>query len=114
MRRTPDHSFNINATYEWELADIGEMSARIAYQYTSEFFFDNSNDPLTQIGDQFNVDASIMLRNFDDTWSLQLWVKNATDELNMASTTVYTAWDPTAYSVYQPPRTFGLTASYRF
>jgi len=114
MRRTPDHSFNINATYEWELADIGEMSARIAYQYTSEFFFDNSNDPLTEIEAQFNVDASIMLRDFDDTWSLQLWVKNATDELNMASSTVYTAWDPTAYSVYQPPRTFGLTASYRF
>ncbi len=114
MRRTPDHSFNINATYEWELADIGEMSARVGYQYTSEFFFDNSNDPLTEIEAQYNVDASIMLRNFDDTWSLQLWVKNATDELNMASTTVYTSWDPTAYSVYQPPRTFGLTASYRF
>lgn len=114
MRRTPDHSLNINATYEWEAADIGEFSARLAYQYTSEFFFDNSNDPLTEVDAQDNIDASLMLRSFDDTWSVQLWVKNVTDELNVASTTVYTAWDPTAYTVYQPPRTIGLTASYRY
>ncbi len=111
MRRSPEHSFNINATYEWELADIGELSARIAYQYTSEFFFDNSNDPLTEIESQSNVDASIMLRSFDDSWSVQLWVKNATDELNMASATNYL---DTVFSVYQAPRTFGLTATHRF
>lgn len=111
MRRSPDHSFNINATYAWEMADIGEMSARIGYQYTSEFFFDNSNDPLTEIEAQSNVDASIMLRNFDDTWSVQLWIKNATDELNMVSATNYL---DTVFSVYQAPRTIGLTASYRF
>ena len=111
MRRSPEHSFNVNATYQWELSDIGEMSARIGYQYTSEFFFDNSNDPLTEIEAQSNVDASLMLRSYDDTWSVQLWVKNATDELNMASATNYL---DTVFSVYQPPRTIGLTASYNF
>jgi len=114
MRRTPEHSFNVSGSYVWDMSDIGEASVRLSYQYTSDYFFDNSNDPLTQVDAEFNLDAVIMLRSFDDTWSLQLWAKNLTDELNTASTTVYAAWDDTVFNAYKAPRTFGVSVSYRF
>ncbi len=114
MRRTPKHSFNLNATYEWEVSDLGESSFRLGYQYTSDFFFDNDNNPLTKVGSQTNLDAVWMLRSFDDTWSVQVWAKNITDELNVASTTLYAAYDDTVYNAYKPPRTVGVTVTYNF
>jgi len=114
MRRTPENSLNVNATYEWQIGDFADASFSVSYQYSDEFFFDNSNDPLTQVDSEYNVDAVFMLRSFDDTWVVQLWAKNITDELNVASTTVYAAWDDTVFNAYKAPRTIGLTASYRF
>lgn len=114
MRRTPEHSFNVSAAYAWDLSDLGEASVRLSYQYTSEYFFDNSNDPLTEVEAEYNLDAVFMIRSYDDTWSLQLWAKNLTDELNVASTTLYAAWDDTVFNAYKAPRTFGATISYNF
>jgi iron complex outermembrane receptor protein len=114
MRRTPENSLNLAATYEWALADIGDASLRLDYQFQDKYYFDNSNDPITEVGTEFSIDASFTLRSFDDAWSLKLWGKNLTDELNLASTTVYAAYDDTAFNAYQPPRTFGLTGIYNF
>ncbi|WP_076410640.1 TonB-dependent receptor [Shewanella sp. UCD-KL12] len=114
MRRAPEHTFNIYANYEWEIESLGDASARINYQYQDEYFFDNSNDPLTQVDSEFSVDMVLTLKSFDDTWALQLWGKNLTDELNIGSTTVYAAWDDTVYNAYKPPRTYGVTFSYNF
>lgn len=114
MRRTPENSFNLNALYEWQLDDFADVSFRLSYQYTDNYFFDNSNDPLTQVDSEYNVDAVFMIRSFDETWSVQLWAKNITDELNIASTTLYAAWDDTVFNAYKAPRTIGITATYRF
>ncbi|WOH36173.1 TonB-dependent receptor [Thalassotalea fonticola] len=114
MRRTPEHSLNINLAYEWKFFELGDATARLSYQYQSDFFFDNSNEPLTMIDSQYTFDAVFMLRDFDNNWSLQLWAKNLTDELNVASKTLYAAWDDTVYNVYTPPRTVGITATYNF
>ncbi|GGD61283.1 TonB-dependent receptor [Lacimicrobium alkaliphilum] len=113
MRRTPEHSFNMAATYEWE-TDAGYWSARLDYQYQDEYFFDNSNDPLTHVDSETTLNASVQLASLDDTWSVQLWGKNLTDEQNIASTTVYAAWDNTVFSSYKAPRTFGVSVTYQF
>lgn len=63
---------------------------------------------------EYTPNASFTLRSLDDAWSLKLWGKNLTDELNIASTTVYAAYDDTAFNVYHAPRTFGLTGTYNF
>jgi len=114
MRRTPKHSLSLNAVYEWELNEMVEASFRLGFQYQDEFFFDNDNNPLTQVDSQTNVDAAFMLRSLDDSWSVQLWAKNLTDELNVASTTLFAAFDDTVFNAYKPPRTAGLTVSYNF
>ena len=114
MRRTPKNSLSLSAIFEWEIADIGESSFRLSYQYTSEFYFDNDNNPLTQVDSQTNLDAVWMLRSFEDTWAVQVWAKNITDELNTASTTLYAAFDDTVYNAYKSPRTVGVTVSYNF
>ncbi|MBV7315113.1 TonB-dependent receptor [Shewanella sp. NIFS-20-20] len=114
MRRTPEHMFNINATYDWEWQNLGDASVYINYQYQDEYFFDNSNNPLTKVDAEFTLDLVLMLRDFNDVWSVQVWGKNLTDELNIGSTTLYTAWDDTVYNAYKAPRTFGVTLTYNF
>lgn len=114
MRRSPEHSINLYAKYHWTIKNLGDASLRVNYQRTSEYFFDNSNDPLTKVGSEFNVDIVASLVSFNDTWNVQLWMKNVTDELNIGSTTLYAAWDDTVFNAYKPPRTFGLTVGYRF
>jgi iron complex outermembrane recepter protein len=113
MRRTPEHSLNLAATYDWE-TESGYWSARLDYQYQDEYFFDNSNDPLTRVDSETTLNASVQLASLDDTWSVQLWGKNLTDEQNIASTTVYAAWDNTVFSSYKAPRTFGVSVTYQF
>ncbi|ALS97050.1 TonB-dependent receptor [Lacimicrobium alkaliphilum] len=113
MRRTPEHSLNLAATYDWE-TESGYWSARLDYQYQDEYFFDNSNDPLTSVDSETTLNASVQLASLDDTWSVQLWGKNLTDEQNVASTTVYAAWDNTVFSSYKAPRTFGVSVTYQF
>ncbi|AWL13179.1 Pesticin receptor [Saliniradius amylolyticus] len=113
MRRTPENTFNIVAQYDWE-TDVGYWSARADYQYQDEYFFDNDNNPLTKVDSEKTFNASINFTTSDDVWSVQLWAKNLTDEENIASTTVYAAWDDTVFSSLKAPRTYGVTASYRF
>ena len=114
MRRTPENTYSLNAKYEWGMGDFAEASLSVSYQYQDEYFFDNSNDPLTQVDSETNLDAVFMLRSFEDTWSVQVWAKNLTDELNIASTTLYAAMDDTVYNSYKAPRTYGVTFGYNF
>lgn len=114
MRRSPEHSFNLSAQYDWIWQQLGNASLRLNYQSSSAYFFDNSNDPLTRVASEFNLDVVASLSSFDDSWSVQLWLKNATDELNIGSTTLYAAWDDTVFNAYKAPRTYGVTFGYRF
>lgn len=114
MRRTPEHMFNIYTTYAWEWPSMGDASVNLNYQYQTDYFFDNSNNPLTKVDAEYSVDLVIMLRDFNDVWSVQLWGKNLTDELNIGSTTLYSAWDDTVYNAYKAPRTYGVSVTYNF
>lgn len=114
MRRTPENSLNLNAVYRWQATDDVEASFRLSYQYQDDFFFDNDNNPLTKVDSEYNLDAVFGLTSLDDVWSLQVWAKNITDELNVASTTLYAAYDDTVFNAYKPPRTVGVTVSYNF
>ena len=113
MRRSPEHTFNLAATYDVQVGD-NTASFRVDYRYQDEYYFDNSNNPLTQVDSEYTVDASIKLTSADESWSVKLWGKNITDELNVASTTIYAAWDDTVFNVYHPPRTYGITGTYNF
>lgn len=114
MRRSPENSLNIYTHYAWQVEGVGEASLRLSYQYQDSYFFDNSNDPLTEVDSEYNVDLIVSLQSMDDSWDLQFWVKNLTDELNVGSTTLYAAWDNTVFNAYKPPRTVGMTLGYRF
>lgn len=114
MRRTPENSLNTYLNYQWAMAELGDASFRVNYQYQDSYFFDNSNDPLTEVPSEYTIDAVMTLTSFDEVWSVQLWGKNLTDELNIGSTTLYAAWDNTVFNAYKPPRTYGVTLGYRF
>ena len=51
------------------------------------------------------------MRDVDSKWELTAWAKNLTNELNYTSKL---ALFGTIYGTYIPPRTYGVTARFRF
>ncbi|WP_299597677.1 TonB-dependent receptor [uncultured Microbulbifer sp.] len=109
--RSPEHSYNLSAVYAWDLANIGELNARLDYRWQDEFFFDNDNNPLTHVDAQYTLDGSIALFSADGRWDAKLWGKNLTDELNVASVSEIFG---TVFAGYQAPRTVGVTGAWHF
>lgn len=110
-QRSPENTYNISAVYEWDVADMGAANVRLDYRWQDNFFFDNDNNPLTEVDDQYTLDASIGFVSADDQWELKVWGKNITDELNVASVSEIFG---TVFAGYQAPRTWGVTGTWRF
>ncbi len=110
-RRTPKHAFNIAGNLELPVSERLVFVAGSDFQYTGSNFFDNPNTPILKFGDEIMLNARIGLRDASDKWELTAWVKNLTNEYNFTSKMELFG---TVYSTYIPPRTYGLTARYRF
>jgi iron complex outermembrane receptor protein len=81
------------------------------FQYTGANFFDNPNTPILKFDSEILLNARIGLRDADDKWEVTAWAKNLTNELNFTSKLELFG---TIYSTYIPPRTYGVTARFRF
>jgi outer membrane receptor protein involved in Fe transport len=86
-----------------------------SYYYQDEFYtrIFNTPDDALDAWDQWN--ASVTLRSADDVWYLEAWGRNLTDEDNFTGQYLQDA-SIGLYRTYQllEPRTYGLTAGYRF
>ncbi|WP_308910444.1 TonB-dependent receptor [Pseudokordiimonas caeni] len=110
-RRTPRHAANLGASYEVDLADnlVGSLGAD--YQWTDEYYFENTNTADLKNPSEFTLNLYAGVAAKDDRWRLSAWVKNVTDELNYASRLELFG---TYYANYQAPRTYGVTFTWRF
>ena len=109
-RRAPENAFNLSAEVHGNAANGVGWFARADYNWTDEYFFNNINDDITKNDSESSVDASIGLMFADDKLGVTLWGKNLTDELNNAN--LFELFG-TLYSNYQPPRTFGVTVTWK-
>lgn len=110
-RRTPKHAFNIAANLEQPVSEGLVLVLGSDFQYTGANFFDNPNTPILKFDSEILLNARIGLRDADDKWELTAWAKNLTNELNYTSKLELFG---TIYSTYIPPRTYGVTARFRF
>ena len=120
-RRSPKGSFNLGTRAEWQAGSMGTASFDLNYSWTDKFYFDNENNPLTNVDAQFSLDASFGLQFGDGPWSLSVWGKNLTDELNISGRSLvglpafeYTNYEyignnDTRFDSYLAPRTYGIT-----
>lgn len=112
LQRAPKHKFNFGAQYEWSAGDVGVFMARLDWTRQSKIFFEASNTPL-EVQERYDlIDARLALRAHDDSWEVALWGKNLDDELIKTHIVAFAPFGQ-QLNTYQPPRTYGVTLSFR-
>lgn len=108
----PEFSGALNVEYRTDLANGGDLSARVGYSYQSEVW------PTTDLSPEIKQDGYGLLNagvtwRLDDAWSFSLQGSNLTDKAYRT-----TGYNIAAYGVltgfYGPPRQYTLTARYDF
>lgn len=110
-RRTAKHAFGIAANLEQPVTDNLVLMLGGDFQYSDGYFFDNENRPELAIPSQSVLGARIGIRDADRNWEVTAWAKNLTNELDFVSKFELFG---TIYASYTPPRTYGVTAKWRF
>ncbi len=110
-QRTPENGVSAGVQSRVPLNNNVDLTLGADYQWKDEFYFNNLNAPTHLIKDESVLNARAGLSSSDDTWDLQLWVKNATDEDNTRH--MFVLWGST-YNTFQRPRTYGVTFRRRF
>jgi iron complex outermembrane receptor protein len=100
---------NLVQAPEW--AWTGQAALEAAYKdnvYFTQFNYDAlGQDSVT------SINANLKFTSADETWALNLWGKNLTDELIYTGTFILNG-SRTNAGMLAPPRTFGATLSYNF
>ncbi|MFT3668770.1 MAG: TonB-dependent receptor [Pseudoxanthomonas sp.] len=108
----PEFSGALNVEYRTDLANGGNLSARIGYSYQSEVWPTTDLSPVIKQDGYGLVNAGVIWK-LDDAWSLSLQGTNLADEEYRT-----TGYNIAAYGVltgfYGPPRQYSLTARYDF
>ncbi|MEL1251127.1 TonB-dependent receptor [Aurantiacibacter gilvus] len=112
-RNTPEVSFGLRATYDKDLANGGNITASAAYSYTGDQFYTEFNDPRMAADDYSIVDANLKYTFPNQDLSVNLWVRNLTDEF-VVSGAFAVSTSRTITGTYLPPRQYGVTVGYEF
>jgi iron complex outermembrane recepter protein len=115
-RNSPDWSGDLHG--EWDLLGLklpasGYLTLSGDLSYKSEIFFTEFDRLLEGSRAYAMLDASLRYTSGDDKITLELWGKNLTDTLRPSSTFALATARTIGVS-YLPPRTYGVTAGYRF
>lgn len=109
LPRSPDSQFTLYADGEWEVGG-GQLAARVDYQWTDDFYFDPSNAP------EVLVPAYGLIGAYA-SWEAPNGVKVAVYGKNLGDEEYQTHIIKNAgigFSVFGPPRSFGVSVSRRF
>lgn len=109
LARVPHHKLLAGATYTQEIGSYS-LTARGSYGYTSSFFGNTNNNVLERVPPQENIDAGINFGPTDGPWSVELWGKNLSDNLNITSLTLVSG---SVYGHLGTPRTYGVTLRFK-
>lgn len=108
---SPKWSANLGITQTVEFGNLmltGTVDGR--YRGSREIGFNYI--PLSRADSDFTMDASLSLGDVDEYWRITAYVRNLTDEA--VPSLVQIGSGNIVGTVYQPPRTYGLRASFNF
>ncbi len=111
---TSDISYSGTISYTNNLTENLLWTAGTSYSYRTEYQTDESNDPLVEQDDSTVVNLFFTLMPEDETWAIDLWGKNVTDE-ELYMVGFNTTFQSGSYSAYlNAPPSYGVTARYNF
>lgn len=113
MPRSPEHTYNIALNYDGE-SSWGDVSARLAYSWRDELFFEADNNLI----DVESSEDALGLLDFSaqlstqDNWTFAVWGKNLTDERYRRQ--VLNSTGNSQREIWAAPRSIGLRVGYEF
>ncbi|MCP5181613.1 MAG: TonB-dependent receptor [Pseudomonadales bacterium] len=109
--RAPKWDMSFYARYEWDLADLGTLTAMARYSYTDEMELTTPNDVGFHRDELATVDANLTWESSDAKYRFALWGKNLTNNTELlGGTPVATLF---AFATPTQPRQYGATLSVR-
>ena len=112
LPQAPSFSFNFIARYEWP-AFNGTLATQLDGSYLDEQYLGLDNAPVNFESSYWDVNARVSYTGPGDRWTIAGWVRNFTDsEHRIYSLDV--SGPGFVNSLYAPPRTAGVTLSYRW
>ena len=112
MANAPEVTANGALTYDFHVS--GNVDARIIWDwnYTSERFTNNFNDPTSELESYFKHNASVIF-NIGENWSLSAYVRNISDKENENKVFVFGDLNYRQV-IHAQPRTYGANLTYSF
>lgn len=107
--RSPDWTVTLASSYDFPLNDRLTLRPQLLVETSAGYHNGFLNTEIDYQGSFTKVNGSLWLLN-EDSWSLQAWVRNATDEA-VINYQVFGGQNASFVS-YAPPRTYGVTFRY--
>jgi iron complex outermembrane recepter protein len=112
LPRSPKDKLNIGVQYSTDLAGEWNLLARVDYAHQSHMFFEASNIAAQKQEGYINWDARVALTSPDERWQVAVWGKNLSDELVATYVTAFAPYRQVLVP-YAPPRTYGVTLTWK-
>lgn len=111
LTRSPKNKVHIGLQYQQAIGTWQGM-ARLDYMYTDKYYFD-PNNIATQTQPAYSMwDARLTFDSPSNKYEIALWGKNLGDTLVATYVTAFAPYGQVLVP-YAPPRTFGVTLTYR-
>jgi iron complex outermembrane receptor protein len=115
--QTPEYTVNLGAQYEIQTG-FGTVTPRVDVFWSGDLFFLSANSPLDRQKAYALLDANVIWRSPDRRWSVEGFIRNATDETvisndGLQSNTIGNGFGIDNYTYY-PPRTYGVRVGVNF
>ena len=109
LPNAPHWTVSLGAQYDWDFGNGWNVTARADYYHQSETFARIYNSAADRIDSWQNLNLTLTVANKDKGWTLDAFVKNATDET--AITDFYLTDDSSGLfrnAFFTEPRTYGF------
>jgi iron complex outermembrane receptor protein len=115
LNLAPDSKFSLAVKHYFDIGEKGELSATVAYSYVGEQFDRAFNYAAWDKVESYDrTDARVTWVSPQDSWNVELWVKNASDDRQTLRTDVPSTVTRLRTGEVTQPMTYGLNVTYNF
>ena len=109
---SPRHTFQLSAAYTFSLGGVGTLTPELQTYYNSGYILTDLTPGYGNNASFTKTDLRVTWASLDGKYSIRAFVNNIEDKATI-SRAVYAA-NRALLVAYAPPRSYGLSASYRF
>lgn len=113
LPQAPKWSVNAAASYEWSVP-TGRVGVEVDGKWNTSQYMELENAPADYEGPYVVANTRVTYSGMDDRFEIAGWVKNFTNRWYRIYTVDTSAFLGAMQNVYGPPRTYGVTVTYRW